>query len=122
MYLMLCIRSNISYVVGLASRYQGNPGVKYWQAVKKIFRYLKHTKHLKLCFQANELEVIGYSDAYFLGDRDGCKSTSRHVILFGGAAASWTSKKQACVAKYTQKIEYVACSIVTTFVVWIKRF
>ena len=43
MYAMMCTRLNICYVVGLASRFQSNPSVKHWMAVKIILRYLKGT-------------------------------------------------------------------------------
>ena len=77
MYAMLCTRPGISYTLGIVSRYQNNLGIKHW------------SKHLKLCFQANTLEVIGFSDLDFAGDRDDCKSTSGHVFFFGGGAISW---------------------------------
>lgn len=88
MHAMLYIRPDISYVVGPVSRYQSNSFVKYRKAMKRIFNYLKGTKHLKLYFQTNELEVIEYSDADFVEDRNDCKSTSGHVSLFGGVAFS----------------------------------
>jgi len=34
MYAMLCTRPDICYTVGLVSRYQSNPGLAHWQAVK----------------------------------------------------------------------------------------
>ena len=71
---------------------------------------------MKLCYQVDRLEVIGFSNSDFAGDRDDCKSTSGHVFLFGGVAISWSSKKQSCVTHYTQEAEYVTYSIATTFV------
>ncbi|XP_043710657.1 secreted RxLR effector protein 161-like [Telopea speciosissima] len=122
MYAMLCTRSDLAYPAGLVSRYQSNPGSAHWEAVKRIMKYIKGTKHLKLCFQAEKLEVIGYSDTDFGGDRDDCKSTSCHVFIFGGAVVSWDSKKQGCVVRHTQEAEYNACSMATTHAVWIRRF
>ena len=85
-------------------------------------KYLKGTVHHKLVYQANVLEVLGYFDADFRGDKDDGKSTSGHLFIFGGAAVSWGSKKQGCVARYTQEVEYVAYSMATTHAVWIRRF
>src|SRR5262249_17029316 len=45
-----------------------------------------------------------------------------HLFILGGAAVSWGSKKQGCVARYTQEAEYIACSMATTHAVWIRRF
>ena len=49
-YAMMCTHPNICYVVGLASRFQYNPGIKHWMAVKRILRYLKGTKDYVLCY------------------------------------------------------------------------
>ena len=38
MYAMLCTRPDIYYSVGMVSRYQSNPGLKHWQAVKYILK------------------------------------------------------------------------------------
>lgn len=40
-YVMMCTRSDIYYVIGLISRYQSNSRRDHWKAVKKISRYLK---------------------------------------------------------------------------------
>ena len=90
--------------------------------MKRIFRYLNGIKHLKLCFQANNLEVVGYWDTDFARHMNDSMSTLGHVFLFGGVAISWSSKKQTGVARYTQDAEHVACSIASTFVAWIKCF
>src|SRR5215469_13421401 len=50
MYLMLCTRPDLCYAVGLISRYQTNPGLKHWQAVKRILRYLRGTADYRLCY------------------------------------------------------------------------
>lgn len=122
MYAMLCTRPDLAYPVSLVSRYQSNPGPAHWEAVKRIFKYLKGTVRHKLVYQADSLEVLGYSDADFGGDKDDGKSTSGHLFILGGAAVSWGSKKQGCVARYTQEAEYIACSNAATHAVWLRRF
>jgi hypothetical protein len=119
---MLCTRPDLAYPVSLVSRYQSNPGKAHWEAVKRILKYLKGTVQLKLTYQADTFEVVGYSDADFGGDIDDRKSTSGHLFLLGVAAVSWGSKKQGSVARHTQEAEYIACSMATTHAVWIKRF
>ena len=47
MYAMLCIRPDICYSVGMVSQYQSNPGLKHWQVVKHILKYLN--KRLYAC-------------------------------------------------------------------------
>ena len=119
MYAMLCTRPDIVYAVSLVSRYQSNPGPAHWEAVKRIMKYIRGTLTHRLVYQADSLELLGYSDADFGGDKDDGKSTSGHLFIFGGGAVSWSSKKQGCVARYTQEAEYIACSMATTYAVWI---
>uniref|UniRef100_A0A2N9EIG2 CCHC-type domain-containing protein n=1 Tax=Fagus sylvatica TaxID=28930 RepID=A0A2N9EIG2_FAGSY len=93
MYAMTSTRPDICYAVGLVSRYQSNPGKTHWQAVKWIFRYLQMTKSMKLCFELDELEIKGFTDADFAGVTDDRKSISGYVFLLGGTTVSWLSKK-----------------------------
>ena len=44
MYIILCTRPNIYYVVGMVDRYQSNPGSEHWIAVKHIFKYLRRIR------------------------------------------------------------------------------
>ena len=54
-YAMMFTRPNISYVVGLASRFQSNPGIKHWMVVKRVLRYLKGKTDYVLCYQDKDL-------------------------------------------------------------------
>ena len=70
MYAMMCTHSDICYVVRLARRFQSNPGIKHWMAMKRILRYLKWTTDYVLCYQGKDLRLIGYMDADWGGDPD----------------------------------------------------
>lgn len=63
MYAMMCTRPAIGYAVGLVSRFQSNPGLTHWKAIKRILRYLKGIAGYVLCYQGSNLHMIGYSDA-----------------------------------------------------------
>nr|KAJ0189167.1 hypothetical protein LSAT_V11C800436000 [Lactuca sativa] len=43
MYAMISTRPNIAYVVGRLSRYTSNSSSHHWQAVSRVFKYLKGT-------------------------------------------------------------------------------
>ena len=62
MYALMCTRPGLDYAVGVFSRFQSNPGESHWKGIKQVFCYLKHTKSYVLTYQANELQLIGYSD------------------------------------------------------------
>jgi hypothetical protein len=40
MYAMLCTRPDVAHAISLTSRYQSDPGLEHWTAVKNIFKYL----------------------------------------------------------------------------------
>ena len=88
MYAMMCTRPDIYFVVGMVSRYQSNPGQTHWKAVKRILRYLKGTADYSLCYQGNDLHLMGYTDADWGGDLDERKSTSGYVFLLNNGAIS----------------------------------
>nr|GFC66172.1 retrovirus-related Pol polyprotein from transposon TNT 1-94 [Tanacetum cinerariifolium] len=41
MYAMVCTRPDLAHAFGVVSWFLSNPGKKYWEAVKWIFRYLR---------------------------------------------------------------------------------
>ena len=55
MYAMLCTRPDIAYVVSVTSRFQSNPGLEHWVAVKAILKYLRRTKDLVLTYGGGDL-------------------------------------------------------------------
>ena len=75
MYAMLCTRPDISYTVGIVSRYQSNPGLAHWIAVKHILKYLRRTRNHMLVYSGGDLNPIGYTDSDFQSDKDSRKST-----------------------------------------------
>ena len=44
MYAMLCTTPDVNLAVSLVGRYQSNPDMDHWTAVKNILKYLKRTK------------------------------------------------------------------------------
>ncbi|RVW43322.1 Retrovirus-related Pol polyprotein from transposon TNT 1-94 [Vitis vinifera] len=94
MYAQVCTKPDIAFVVGMLGRYQSNPCMDHWKAVKKMMRYLQGTKDYKLMYkQTSNLEVVGYSDSDFAGCVDSCKSTSGYIFILAGRAISWRSVK-----------------------------
>ena len=70
MYAMLCTRPDICYTVGIVSRYQSNPGMGHWIAVKHILKYLRRTRDYMLAYSGGDLNAIGYTDYDFKSDKD----------------------------------------------------
>ncbi|KAK1651569.1 hypothetical protein QYE76_069374 [Lolium multiflorum] len=123
MYAMICTRLDIAHVVSLTSRYQSDPGMEHWTAVKNILKYLKRTKDMFLCYGGDQdLVVTSYTDASWNTDPDDSKSQSGYVFILNGAAVSWASSKQCTVAKSSTESEYIAASEASSEAVWMKRF
>lgn len=119
LYLSLISRPDISFPVNAVSKFSKDPRKTHWNAVKRIFRYLKGTKNLKFSKNGNT-DLQSYSDADW-----GNESNDRHSItgscfkLMGGLI-SWFSKKQRTIALSTVESEYMALSFTIQEVLWLK--
>ncbi|WJZ95088.1 hypothetical protein VitviT2T_013882 [Vitis vinifera] len=122
MYAMVCTRPDITYAVGVISRFLSNPGRLHWEAVKWIMRYLRGTSKLKLTFGSGKPVLVGYTDSDMAGDVDNRRSTSGDLMTFSGGAVSWQSRLQKCVALSTTKVEYIAAAETCKELLWMKRF
>ena len=122
MYLAVSTRPDIAYAVGNLAKFTSKPSTKHWTALKRVLRYLKGTiKHGILYSQKNSGECVGYSDADWAGDINDRKSTSGYIFQISGAAVTWRSKKQGCVALSTAEAEYVALCSAGQEAVWLRR-
>ena len=104
LYLSTKTRPDIAYAVGNVARFSSKPIQTHWIAVKRIMRYLNGTPDFWLLYLANG-NIAGFSDADWAGDHDDRRSTSGFVFMMSGAAISWNSKKQTCVALSTAETE-----------------
>jgi hypothetical protein len=92
-----------------------------WEAVKRIFCYLKGTRDYWLVYGKNGPSISGYTDA------DGMSNEDRHAIsgyafLIDGGAVSWSSKRQSLVTLSTAEAEYVAATHAAKEAVWLREF
>jgi hypothetical protein len=98
----VCTRPDLAFITGVLGRYQSNPGIEHWKMVNKVLRYVQGTKDLMLTYRRSDsLEIKGYSDADYAGDKDERKSTTGYVFTLAGGAISWRSCKQTIVASST---------------------
>ena len=44
MYAITCIKLDVTYSLGVVSRYQSDPGENHWKVAKTIVKYLRNTK------------------------------------------------------------------------------
>jgi hypothetical protein len=70
-------RSDIQFVVCLCARFQASLCSSHRTAVQRIFRYLKYTLKFRIWYSvSSSLDLIGFSDANFMGCGIDQKSTS----------------------------------------------
>ncbi|KAL6982051.1 hypothetical protein U1Q18_052698 [Sarracenia purpurea var. burkii] len=122
MYLMSCTRPDIAYSVSRLSRYTSNPGHDHWKAIVRLLRYLRYTRDLGLHYTRYPAVLEGYCDANWISDTKDSKSTSGYVFLLGGAAVSWKSSKQTCIARSTMESEFIALDKATEEAEWLRQF
>ncbi len=106
------------------ARFNNNPGMAHWKAVKHLLRYLAGTLEMELELgpdpDCNEL-IIAYADADHRGNKDNGKSTTGYIIKVGSGAVSWSSKLQPIVAFSTMEAEYVAACAAGKEIRWMQK-
>lgn len=121
-------RPEISFGVGLVSRYMKSPRQSHLVAAKRILRYLKGTLNHGVLFPTHLpnqkkdgiLHLVAYSDSDWCGDQVDRRSTMGYVFFLGEAPFSWSSKKQDVVALSTCEAEYIAACSAACQGLWIQ--
>ena len=98
-YAMLCTGPGICYIMGFVSRFQSNPGPEHRIAEKHVFKYLGRTRDYILVYSGEDLNLLGYTDSDFQGDKDSRKSTSCSVFTLGSGVLVCRSIKQSSIAE-----------------------
>jgi len=115
-------RPNISFSVGLVSRFMQSPRKPHLEAAKKILKYVNSTLDMSLFFEKKiTSSLVGFTDADFREDLDDRRSTSGYVFLIDGTSISWCSKKQNSVSLSTTETEYKAAALAAQECIWLQR-
>ncbi|XP_052172245.1 secreted RxLR effector protein 161-like [Diospyros lotus] len=122
MYSMISTRPDLAYSISLLSRYVSNSGKSHWDALKYMLRYINGSIDIGLCYKKifDTLDLVGFVDSDFAGDRDSRKSTTTYFFTLGGTCISWKSQLQPLVALSTTKAEYVAMTDAFKEVIWLQ--
>jgi transposase InsO family protein len=129
LYLSIATRPDIAYAVSVLCRFLQNPGRTHWNAAKRVLRYLKGTKDLKLIYSPHNtshppitstVPFYTYSDADHGGNPDNSRSTGGFVSLVGGGAVHWSSRLHRQVSLSSTEAEYVAGSMAGQEIIWMR--
>ena len=116
-------RPDISFSIGVVSRFMNNPSKHHFGAVaKRILRYVTGTLNYGIWYShVSNFKLYGFVDSHWLGSLDDRKSTSGNIFSFGSGAITWSLKKQVTTALSSSKAEYVAATSSTCQCIWIRR-
>jgi len=130
-YLAVLTRPDLSYAIGMLSRYLHAPGQRHLEQANYCLGYLAATVDYGITYTRDPSElygiftelnqIVGYSDADFAGCMDTVRSTSGNVILMNNGAISWMSKRQTTVAVSTSVAETLALAKTTASVKYLRQ-
>ncbi len=123
-YLMTSTRPDISYSIGLLSRFMTAPIELNWRFLKRVLRYLKSTINYSLVyekFDEKHVNLIGYSDSDYASNLEDRRSTSGYLFKYGNCLILWNSSKQKIVALSSTESEYIALTNAAKEAIWIKQ-
>jgi hypothetical protein len=121
MYIMLKTRFDITYFISMISRYVFNLIQNHWQAVKRIFRYLRRTHQMKLIFREALKSLENYTNSDWAEDQDIKRSTSEYVFNVSSDVISWFSKRQSTMILFICEVEYTEQTLVVKETIWLRN-
>nr|GEU66530.1 retrovirus-related Pol polyprotein from transposon TNT 1-94 [Tanacetum cinerariifolium] len=112
-------RLDLIYAVCLCARYQTKPTENHLQMVKWIFRYLKGTINMGLCYSKDTyMSLTAYADADHAGCQNTRRSTSGSAQFLGEKLVSWSYKKQKSTTISSTEAEHIALSGYCSQILW----
>ena len=115
-------RLDISFPVIVVSQFLQSPCDSHWDVVVRILRYIKGTLGQGVLYEnRGHTQVVGYSDADWVGSPTNRRSTSRYCVFIRGNLISWKSKKQDVIARFSAESEYRAMALAICELIWLKH-
>ena len=115
-------RPNISFPMSVVSQFLQSPCDSHWDVVIRILRYIKSTPGQGVLYKnRGHTQVVGYTDADWVGSPTYRRSTSGYCVFIGGNLIFWKSKKQHVVTKSSTEAEYQAMALATCELIWLKH-
>ena len=116
-------RLDLSYAIGVVSRYMQEPHELHWKATKRILRYVKETTSYGIHYASRcTLDLVGYIDSDWAGDAKDRKSTSGNVLSIGFGLIFWSNRKQTTISLSLAEAEYRGVVNATTQAIWLQNF
>nr|GEZ20195.1 uncharacterized mitochondrial protein AtMg00810-like [Tanacetum cinerariifolium] len=119
---LLHTRPDLTYLVGVISRYMQSPRESHARAIKQIMRYVKGTTSFGIKYnRSNDIKLVGYSDSSHNVDIHDGRGTNGHVFYLGASPITWCSQKQTIVALSSCEAEFMAATTATCQAIWLRE-
>jgi hypothetical protein len=117
-------RPDILFSTFYFARFQKGPTEAHWKGAKRILRYLKGTRDLKIHItksDTHDIKLEAYCDADWGKKENGYKSTSGYTIMLNKTPILSVSRKQKATAQSTCEAELYAAGTATLDIVWARK-
>ena len=105
-------RPDIAAAVNSLCRFSSNPGLKHWEGVLRIMRYLKGTLGEGILYRRGVCsDFMGYVDASHHTCPDTMRGRAGYVFMSAGGAISWQSKFVGNDTLSSCETEYLALAM-----------
>ena len=119
---LLHTRPDLSFCVGVLSRYMQSPRQSHGVALKQILRYLQGTLKHDLSFRRyTSTKLVGFSDSSHNVDEDDGRSTTGHIFYYSDSPITWCSTKQETVALSSCEAEFMAATEAAKQAIWLRE-
>lgn len=108
LYVAVNTRPDICVSTSLLGRKVTKPTNRDWTEAKRVLRYLKGTKDLRLHLGSGAGGLECFVDADWASVEGDRKSNSGFLIKYGGGLVNWGTRKQSCVALSSTEAEFIA--------------
>lgn len=119
---LTCTRLDILYVVSLVIRYMESPTKSYWNAAKRILRYLKGTTNFGLLYsKSNEFKLATHSDSDWAGDKDDRNNITSFIFFFWEIQLSLGVPESNLSWPCQCEAEFVVATACVPHAIWLRR-
>jgi hypothetical protein len=115
-------RPDLSFAVGLVSRYMQTPHESHWKAAKRILCYVRGTIQFGIHYSSRGTPLlVGFTDSNWVGDPDDHKSTTGYVFNLSSGPVTWACKKQQAITLSSAEAEYRATVSESQEALWLRQ-
>jgi len=110
LFLMICMRPDIAFAVGLLARYSNKVSGTACAGVTHLLHYCYNTRDFTLKLGGPHTIITAYSDSDFAGEPTTRKSTGYLELFLGFGPIVWRSWLQKIIACSVGEAEYITLS------------